>query len=348
VIQAVRNGIRAWLAALLAATAPEVALASAYGERPEVRAFIQDMVQRHGFVEGELTYLFSRVHRADPVLEAIQQPAEKVRSWNYYRATFLDERRIADGAAFWRTHRAALARAERAYGVPAEVVIAIIGVETFYGRHTGRWRVVDALSTLAFDYPARASFFRSELESYLLFAREGNIDVFATRGSYAGAMGLPQFMPSSARRYAVDFDRDGKVDLRRSPSDAIGSVANYLKQHGWRKDAPILLPARVNGDAWRALGGGFEPKLPLTKWREAGAELVRPAPELESLPAVLVELGGGDVPSDFRLGFRNYYVLTRYNRSAMYAASVNDLSQALRARAPKAPKPAAKPQSEGK
>jgi membrane-bound lytic murein transglycosylase B len=161
-------------------------------------------------------------------------------------------------------------------------------------------------------------------------------------------MGLPQFMPSSARRYAVDFDRDGKIDLRRSPVDAVGSVANYLKQHGWRKDGPILLPARVNGEAWRALGGGFEPKVPLAKWREAGAELVRPAPELESQPAVLVELGGGDVPSDFRLGFRNYYVITRYNRSAMYAAAVSDLAQALRARAPKAPKPAVKAQSDGK
>jgi len=338
---------RAILAALVAA--PAIACAQqSYSERPEVKTFIQDMVQRHGFVESELAYLFSRVHRADPVIEAIQQPAEKVRSWNYYRATFLDERRIADGAAFWRTHRSALARAERTYGVPAEVIIAIIGVETFYGRHTGRWRVVDALSTLAFDYPARASFFRSELESYLLFARDGHIDVFATRGSYAGAMGLPQFMPSSARRYAVDFDRDGKVDLRRSPSDAVGSVANYLKQHGWRKDAPILLPARVTGEAWRALGSGFEPKVPLAKWREGGAELATPAPELESQLAVLVELGGGDVPSDFRLGFRNYYVITRYNRSAMYAASVNDLAQALRARAPKAPKPAAKGQSEGK
>ena len=348
-IQAVRDGIRAWLAAALAlGLPPALAQPAAYGERPEVKAFIQDMVQRHGFVEAELAYLFSRVQRADQVIEAIERPAEKIRSWNFYRATFLDERRVADGAAFWRNHRALLARAERIYGVPAEIIVAIIGVETFYGRHTGSWRVVDALSTLAFDYPARAGFFRAELESYLLFAREGNIDVFATRGSYAGAMGLPQFMPSSARRYAVDFDRDGKVDLRRSPADAIGSVANYLKQHGWRKSNPILLPARVSGDAWRALGGGFEPKVPLAKWREAGVELIPPAAELESLPAVLVELGGGDVPSDFRLGFRNFYVITRYNRNAMYAASVNDLAQALRARMPKAPKPAAKAQSEGK
>ncbi|MEA3194601.1 MAG: rane-bound lytic murein transglycosylase [Betaproteobacteria bacterium] len=334
--------IRSLLAALLAA--PALALAQQpYGERPEVRAFIQDLVQRHGFIEAELTFLFSRVRRAEPVLEAIERPAEKTRSWREYRAPFLEERRIADGVAFWRSHRASLARAERAYGVPAEYIVAIIGVETFYGRNTGRWRVVDALSTLAFDYPARANFFRAELESYLLFARESNLDVFAMRGSYAGAMGLPQFMPSSARRYAVDFDKSGAVDLRRSPSDAIGSVANYFKQHGWRKGAPVLLPARVSGDAWKPLvSGGFEPKVPVAKWQEAGVQVDKSG--LEDSPAILVELDAGDV----RLGFRNFYVITRYNRSAMYAASVNDLAQALRARAPKAAKPAAKPQSEGK
>jgi len=274
------------------------------------------------------------------VIEAIERPAEKTRTWPEYRAPFLEERRIADGIAFWRAHRGALSRAERAYGVPAEVIVAIIGVETFYGRNTGRWRVVDALTTLAFDYPARAGFFRSELESYLLFARDANLDVFAMRGSYAGAMGLPQFMPSSARRYAVDFDKDGAVDLRRSPTDAIGSVANFLKQHGWRKGMPMLLRARVSGDAWRPLlSGGFEPKVPVAKWLEAGVQI--DGPGLEDSPALLVELDPGDV----RLGFRNFYVITRYNRSAMYAAAVNDLSQALRARAPK-PKPA--PQSAGK
>jgi membrane-bound lytic murein transglycosylase B len=153
-------------------------------------------------------------------------------------------------------------------------------------------------------------------------------------------MGLPQFMPSSARRYAVDFDKDGAVDLRRSASDAIGSVGNFLKQHGWRKGMPVMLPARVSGDAWRPLvSAGFEPKVPVAKWLEAGVRIDKPG--LEDLPALLVELDPGDV----RLGFRNFYVITRYNRSAMYAASVNDLAQALRARAPK---PAVKPQSEGK
>ena len=301
-----------------------------YAERREVQAFIQDLVQRHGFIEAELTYLFSRVRRTDQVIEAIEKPAEKTRAWRDYRAPFMEERRILDGLAFWKSHRASLARAEHAYGVPAEVIVAIIGVETFYGRNTGRWRVVDALTTLAFDYPARSNFFRSELENYLLFARDANLDVFAMRGSYAGAMGLPQFMPSSARRYAVDFDKDGAVDLRRSATDAIGSVGNFLRQHGWRKGTPVMVPARVSGDAWRSLGGGgFEPKVPVARWLEAGVQIDKAG--LEETPAVLVELDAADV----RLGFRNFYVITRYNRSAMYAAAVNDLSQALRARAPK-------------
>ena len=176
--------IRAWLATAFAVAAPALAQPSPYSERREVQVFIQDLVQRHGFLEAELVYLFSRVRRVEPVLEAIERPAEKTRPWPEYRAPFLEERRIADGVAFWRSNRGALARAERAYGVPAEVIVAIIGVETFYGRNTGRWRVVDALATLAFDYPARSNFFRSELESYLLFARDGNLDVFAMRGSY--------------------------------------------------------------------------------------------------------------------------------------------------------------------
>ena len=324
--------IRTWLAAAALGLAAPAAAQPAYAERREVQTFIQDLVQRHGFLEAELTYLFSRTRRVDPVLEAIEKPAEKTKPWAEYRVPFLEERRVSDGIAFWKAHHATLARAERVYGVPPEIVVAVIGVETFYGRHTGRWRVVDALTTLAFDYPARSGFFRSELENYLLFARDANLDVFAVRGSYAGAMGLPQFMPSSARRYAVDFDKDGAVDLRRSASDAIGSVANFLKQHGWRKGAPILLPARVNGDAWRSLGGsGFEPKVPVAKWLEAGVEVDKLPAGAEEAPAVLVELDASDV----RLGFRNFYVLTRYNRSALYAAAANDLSQALRARASK-------------
>jgi len=317
--------VRLVLACLLVAAAGAAA-AQPYGERAEVRAFIGELVQRHGFVESELVRLFSRVQRADPVIEAMDRPAESTRGWPEYRATFLDEKRIAEGVQFWRKHRRTLERAERAYGVPPQTVVAIIGVETFYGRNTGRWRVVEALATLAFDYPGRAGFFRNELESYLLFARERGVDVFGMRGSYAGAMGMPQFMPSSARRYGVDFDKDGHVDLRRS-TDSIGSVANFLKQHGWRRGAQVQLRAKAEGEARRFADGSLKPEHKLAELAAAGVEL-EPAPADPEAGAALVDLG-----SELRAGLQNFYVITRYNRSALYAAAVSDLADALAARA---------------
>ncbi|HYD58015.1 MAG TPA: lytic murein transglycosylase B, partial [Burkholderiales bacterium] len=246
----------AFLLAFLAFGARAETHTDAYVHRPEVRQFIDELVERHGFVEAELVRLFSRVRPVAPILEAIATPSEKVRSWQDYRSLFMTERRIAGGVAFWKKHRRTLERAEREFGVPAHYIVAIIGVETLYGQNTGRWRVVEALATLAFDYPPRSSFFRQELESYLLLARDEGLEVFALRGSYAGAFGIPQFMPGSARRYAVDFDRSGSIDLSRSPIDAIGSVANFLKQHGWRTGAAVQLPARATGEEWRAFATG--------------------------------------------------------------------------------------------
>jgi membrane-bound lytic murein transglycosylase B len=187
---------------------------------------------------------------------------------------------------------------------------------------------VEALTTLAFDYPPRAGFFRNELEQYLLFARAAGIDVFSVRGSYAGAMGLPQFMPSSARAYAVDFDGNGHIDLLKSRVDAIGSVANFLKVHGWQRDADVLLEARVEGEAWRAYADGYEPKHSMTALREAGVQFDSPQPA--GAPVALIELTSAERPSDFRVGLRNFYVITRYNRSAMYATAVADLARQLR------------------
>ena len=306
---------------------PGISLAS-YAERPEVQAFVRDMVKRHGFVESELKRVFVRVQRAGPVLDAISRPAERVRTWEDYRAALLTERRIAEGVEFWKKYRNTLERAEKKYGVAPEYVVAIIGVETFYGRNTGNWRVVDALTTLAFDYPPRASFFRSELEQYLLFARGAGVDVFSVRGSYAGAIGLPQFMPSSTRAYAVDFDGNGRIDLQRSRVDAIGSVANFLRVHGWQRDADVLLEARVAGDAWRAYADGLEPKHSMVELRQAGVEFDSPQPA--GAQVALIELASAERPSDFRVGLRNFYVITRYNRSAFYAAAVADLARALR------------------
>ena len=289
---------------------------------------MRDLVKRHGFIEGELKRVFARVQRTDPVLEAITRPAERVRSWEDYRAMLLTERRAAEGVEFWKKYRRSLARAEKKYGVPPEYVVAIIGVETFYGRNTGNWRVVEALTTLAFDYPPRASFFRNELEQYLLFARATGIDVFSVRGSYAGAMGLPQFMPSSARAYAVDFDGNGHIDLLKSRVDAIGSVANFLKVHGWQRGADVLVEARVAGEAWRAFADGYEPKHSMPALREAGVAFDSPQPA--GAQVALIELSSAERPSDFRVALRNFYVITRYNRSALYAAAVSDLARQLR------------------
>jgi membrane-bound lytic murein transglycosylase B len=313
------------LAALLAA-AP--AAAKTYVERDEVQAFIREISAKHGFAEPELQHLFSRVRRTEPILEAIKPQPPKARSWEEYRGNFVNEKRIAAGTEFWTKHRRALERAEQRYGVPAEYIVAIIGVETYYGRNAGRWRVMDALTTLAFDYGPRAPFFRSELEHYLLLAREQGKDAFSMRGSYAGAIGIPQFMPSSTRRYAVDFDGNGAVDLRRSAVDAIGSVANFLREHGWQPGADVLTEARVGGDAWRALAdGSVDPKHAQADLRAAGVEF-------DGLPegvrAILIELETPDRPSDYRIGLHNFWVLTRYNRSAFYATAVHDLAQALK------------------
>jgi membrane-bound lytic murein transglycosylase B len=267
----------------------------------------------------------------DPILQAISAPAESTRSWREYRDMLLTERRLAGGVEFWNKHRQALERAEREYGVAPEYIVAIIGVETLYGRNTGRWRIIDALATLAFDYPPRADFFRQELASYLLLARDEGINVFAMRGSYAGAFGIPQFMPGSARRYAVDFDGSGAIDLHRSPVDAVGSVANFLNRHGWQPGGEAMFEAQVQGDGYRAFADGrLEPKYPIAELLRAGVEAVALPEELAGEPAALIELASAGYSSEFRLGLQNFYVLTRYNRSAFYAAAVAELAKALR------------------
>ena len=297
--------------------------AQSYAARDEVKTFIDEVVKRHGFKSTELTRLFSKVQRVDPALKLIL-PGEQRPSWDDYRAQFVNETRVANGLAFWKENRRSLKRAEEKYGVPAQIIVAIIGVETNYGRNMGRYRVIDALSTLAFDYPPRASFFRSELEQYLLLAREAGLDVFATRGSYAGAIGIPQFMPGSLRRYAVDFNGDGRIDLTRSSADAVGSVANFLKQHGWQTGERVLLRAKPSPEALaRYVDGSLEPRYRLDELTAAGLE-VEPAPPSPDTLGTLVALG-----AEYRVGLRNFYVITRYNRSALYAAAVNDLGDAL-------------------
>jgi membrane-bound lytic murein transglycosylase B len=302
-------------------------LASAdYGDRAEVAKFVDEMVAEHGFERRSLLDLFGRVERKQAILDAIARPAEKTKAWHEYRDIFVTDDRVAQGLEFWRTHRATLERAHAEYGVAPDVIVAIIGVETRYGRNTGSYRVADALATLAFDYPPRAAFFRKELAQFLLLAREEGVDPLSLTGSYAGAMGYGQFIPSSFRAYSVDFDGDGRRDIWGNPVDAIGSVANYFKRHGWRADGPVVVRADpVDGRA-DALASG-ELALDQTVGAIRGLGVSMPAyPDDE--PALLLKLDGDEGP-EYWVALHNFYVITRYNRSAMYALAVHQLGESI-------------------
>jgi membrane-bound lytic murein transglycosylase B len=301
-----------------------------YTGREDVRRFIAEMVDRHGFVRNELRTLFGRARFQPSIIKAITPPTEpRARSWQAYRALFLTQQRIEAGAAFRERHREALARAVELYGVPEEIIVAIIGVETVYGRNTGNYRVIDALSTLAFDYPPRAEFFRGELENYLLYARDAGIDTLGLKGSYAGAIGIPQFMPGSYRRYAVDLDGDGKQDLSGSFADAIGSVANFLKAHGWETGQPVAFAAQLRGENFRKLvDAGIKPTYLCGDLANFGVSAE--GETRADAPCALIELETPGEASEYLVGFTNFYVLTRYNRSSLYAAAVLDLAQAVK------------------
>lgn len=315
-----------------AAAAPPVPDRYGYAQRSEVREFIRDMVERHAFAEGELVQLFSRVKRQPEILNAIRPPVSpRTRSWQNYRPIFVNDRHIAEGVRFLGQNAGALLRAEREYGVPKEVIVAIIGVETFYGRNMGKWRVADALATLAFDYPPRAEYFRSELEAFLLFAREAGLDTLDVRGSYAGAIGIPQFMPNSYRKWAVDFDGDGVALLRSSPTDAIGSVANFLKSHGWVAGEPIAYPAELGiVDPAPLVAAGIKPTRTVQELADAGIVVRADPPPKPGALGALIDLVTPDSPTEYRVGLDNFYAITRYNRSSFYAAAVTDLAQSLR------------------
>ena len=303
--------------------------AGGYLQHPQARALIDELVSEEGFQRKALERLFAQAQRQDKILEAISRPAEKTKAWHDYRQIFVTPRRIQQGLAFYRQYAADLQRAEREYGVPADIIVAIIGVETRYGRNKGSWRTLDALATLAFDYPQRAPFFRSELKHYLLLAREQQLPVLELQGSYAGAMGYGQFMPSSWRNHAVDFDGDGRINLFDRPVDAIGSVANYCKQHGWRAGAPVAQRARLHpGYRQGWLNAGLKPVHSAAELLAAG---IHPVGDFSAADtATAMELVGENGP-EYWLGWHNFYVITRYNHSAMYAMSVYQLSQEIAA-----------------
>ena len=304
-----------------------------YEAHPAAGEVIDVLVEEEGFNREELAALFAQAERKDSILEAIARPAEKTKPWYEYRAIFLSDKREKQGVEFFEQHRVALERAEREFGVPVEIIVAIIGVETSYGRNVGSYRVIDALSTLAFDYPARSPFFTSELKHYLILTREQGMEPTKMVGSYAGAMGYGQFMPSSFRAYAIDFDGDDIIDIWQNPIDAIGSVANYFKQHGWRAGKTVVAAADAatnTPDSIFAKGRKeLKPQRTVAQFAEEGV-----VPRVELDPDALAialkfELKDG---YEYWLGLHNFYVITRYNHSAMYAMSVYQLSQAVAAR----------------
>ena len=298
-----------------------------------VADFVREMVREHDFDETELDTVFRDAVRSDRILAAMSRPAEKAKPWYEYRKHFLTEARISGGIEFWRLNAEWLDEAARVYGVPAEIIVAIIGVETYYGRVAGSYRVIDALSTLAFDYPARSPFFTSELKHYLILARDQGLDPTELKGSYAGAMGFGQFMPSSYREYARDFDGDGIVDIWENPVDAIGSVANYFKQHGWRTGETVVAAADASDDTPEDVfvqsRKDLKPEHTVAEFAAQGV-VAREKLDPEALAtAMKFELEDG---YEYWLGLHNFYVITRYNHSAMYAMSVYQLSQRLGAR----------------
>jgi membrane-bound lytic murein transglycosylase B len=319
-----------------AAAAAPAAADAAYGARADVVAFAQELAQRTGLEPEWVQAQLAQARRVPAVQRLIMPPpAGTAKNWAAYRTRFIDRARIEGGLRFWRTHATWLERAHARWGVPPEVVVAVIGVETFYGRHMGTFRVLDALATLAFDFPSgrsdRSAFFREELEALLLLARREGVDASHWRGSYAGAMGLPQFMPGSLARWAVDFDEDGHINLHGSAADAIGSVAHYLAAFGWRADLPthyrVAAPVDTR-DRAALLGPDILPTFTPAQFAERGAELAPEAHAHDGLLA-LVELQNGEAAPSYVAGTSNFYVVTRYNWSAYYAMAVIDLAQEL-------------------
>jgi len=327
------------LSLLFSLSASSIATAAgSFAGRSDVGAFITEMHEKHSFDTEKLTLSFARIKPIPAVIKAVLPPSDPgIRSWQTYRDRFVEPKRLRLGTNFWRKYQDALLAAKAQTGVPEEIIVAIIGIETIYGRNTGKFVTLATLATLAFDYPradpihaeSRAALFRRELEELLLLARETQRDPLSFTGSYAGALGLPQFLPSSVRKFAADGDSDGRIDLAGNPADAIASVAGFLKEHGWERDAPIAVTANVSGDEFvKLIEEGIAPRLKPSELLAYGV-VSSDAPDL---PAALIDLVTPQQPTEYRLGYGNFYVLTRYNRSSFYAMAVYDLARELRVR----------------
>ncbi|WP_257264002.1 lytic murein transglycosylase B [Endozoicomonas sp. ONNA2] len=303
---------------------------SDYLGRQDVDAFIDELVAEHRFSRTELEDIMAGAERSDRALELISRPAEGTLEWKDYRKIFVTPERIAKGVSFWEDNVETLARVEQELGVPANIIVAIIGVETYYGRQTGGFKVLDALTTLGFDFPRRGEFFRKELKNFLLLAREQNLDVDELTGSYAGAMGIPQFMPSSYRAYAVDYTGDQQANIWLSDEDAIASVANYLQKHGWKYGRGVAVQAKVSGAKHEQIvSSGLKPDKKLSLVRKAGWVVPKMVPKSSKVLAMKHE---GSAGAEYWVGLHNFYVITRYNRSQMYALAVYQLAREVKDR----------------
>ncbi|MCW9047778.1 MAG: lytic murein transglycosylase B [Gammaproteobacteria bacterium] len=307
-----------------------------YSQRKDVQKFIAEMHKEHGFDADLMTSWMEGVEQQKTAIEAISRPAEGVLTWAKYRKIFITDSRINKGVKFWKENAQLLSRAEKEFGVPAEFLVAIIGVETYYGKRAGNYRVLDALTTLGFDYPlenttsqrrdAREKFFRKELKEFLLMTREEKVDPRTLKGSYAGAMGMPQFIPSSFRHYAVDFDGNGVRDFWNGSADSIGSVANYFKKHGWKENQPVASRASVEKNSRKLGSKKMKPHTSVAEYKQKG---VKPAGHFKASDKATLLLLNGQEGDEYWMTLNNFYVITRYNHSPLYAMAVFQLSQAV-------------------
>ncbi len=298
-------------------------------QRPDVQAFIQKMVEKHQFDAQALNQIFAQTNIRQDILDAVVRPYE-AKPWFKYQPIFVTKSRISEGKTYFKQHHTILKHAEEKYGVPAEIITAILGVESRYGRHKGKFRVMDSLTTLGFDYPPRRTFYRKELAEFLLLSREEKLDPLSFVGSYAGAMGKAQFIASSYRHYAIDFDGDKVRDLLHSDADAIGSIASYLKRHGWQRGEPIVYPATATQAAAPKKGKAkyrLKPKQTIAQWRAQGVNPTSPL--TDDTKAAFFSLKTENGHSHW-LGLRNFYAITRYNHSPLYAMAVVQLAQAIK------------------
>lgn len=298
-----------------------------YAGRQDVAEFVQRMATESSYTEAELLTLFNQVKKQEQLFARLDKPAEKELHWYQYRAIFIKQRRIDRGVEFWMKHRQLLQQVSAKTGVPAEIIVAIIGVETFYGTYRGKDPVFDSLVTLAFDYPRRSKFFKQELEQFLLLAKEQGFDARALRGSYAGAMGMPQFISSSYRNYAVDFDQDGETNLFDSIPDITGSVANYFVRHGWQRGGRVARPlVAIEDNSIDKLEPGVKPGYQWARLKQSGLSSQFDIAEDASVALIMLQQKGHP---EYWAGFQNFYVITRYNHSELYAMAVYQLAKLI-------------------